>query len=110
MYQARSDPAVGGPTKIDWRLSFDDFATSQPEQIVARHVRQPSWRRDQRGGISITRVVGKRVIGTILAEYTLLNPGGNDARFEAVLRSSSRRTFTPWFIWIWSSLGATTSW
>ena len=53
-YQARSDPAVGGPTKIDWRLSFDDFATSQPEEIVARHVRQPSWRRDQRGGISIT--------------------------------------------------------
>ena len=25
------------------------------------------------------------MIGTILAEYTLLNPGGNDARFEAVL-------------------------
>ncbi len=85
VYQAKSDPAVGGPTKIDWRVSFDDFATSQPEVIVARHVRQPSWRRDQRGGISITRVVGKRVIGTILAEYTLLNPGGNDARFEAVL-------------------------
>ena len=84
-FQARSDPAVGGPTKIDWRLSFDDFATSQPEVIVARHVRQPTWRRDQRGGISITRVVGKRVIGTILAEYTLLNPGGSDARFEAVL-------------------------
>ena len=84
-YQARNDPAVSGPTKIDWRASFDDFATSQPEVIVARHVRQPSWRRDQRGGISITRVVGKRVIGTILAEYSLLNPGGNDARFEAVL-------------------------
>jgi hypothetical protein len=84
-YQARSDPAVGGATKIDLRVSFDDFATSQPEVIVARHVRQPTWRRDQRGGISITRVVGKRVIGTILAEYTLLNPGGNDARFEAVL-------------------------
>ena len=84
-YQARSDPAVGGATRIDWRLSFDDFVTTRPEQIVARHVRQPTWRRDQRGGISITRVVGKRVIGTILAEYTLLNPGGNDARFEAVL-------------------------
>ncbi len=84
-YQARNDPAAGGPTRIDWRFSFDDFATSQPEVVVARHVRQPGWRRDQRGGISITRVVGKRVIGTILAEYTLLNPGGNDARFEAVL-------------------------
>ena len=84
-YQARSDPAVSGPTKIDWRVSFDDFVTTQPEVIVARHVRQPTWRRDQRGGISITRVVGRRVIGTILAEYTLLNPGGNDARFEAVL-------------------------
>ena len=84
-YQARSNPAVGGPTRIDWRFSFDDFATSQPEVIVARHVRQPGWRRDQRGGISITRVVGRRVIGTILSEYTLLSPGGNDARFEAVL-------------------------
>jgi len=84
-YQARNDPAVGGPTKIDWRVSFDDFVTTRPEQVVARHVRQSSWRRDQRGGISITRVVGKRVIGTILAEYSLLNPGGNDARFEAVL-------------------------
>ena len=61
-------------------------------------------------GISITRVVGKRVISTILAEYTLLNPGGNDARFEAVLRSSSRRTFTPLSISTWSSLRATITW
>lgn len=84
-YQARNDPAVGGTTKIDWRVSFDTLATTNPEQIVIRNVRQPNWRRDQRGGLSITRVVGKQVIGTILAEYYLLNPGGNDARFEGVL-------------------------
>ena len=84
-YQARSDPAVSGPTKIDWRVSFDTFITTSSEQIVVRNLRQPTWRRDQRGGLSITRVVGKRVIGTILAEYYLLNPGGNDARFEGVL-------------------------
>jgi Carboxypeptidase regulatory-like domain len=84
-YQARSDPAVGGPTKIDWRVSFDTSTTTSSEQIVVRNLRQPTWRRDQRGGLSITRIVGKRVIGTILAEYYLLNPGGNDARFEGVL-------------------------
>jgi hypothetical protein len=84
-YQARSDPAVGGPTKIDWRVSFDTLTTTSSEQIVVRNLRQLTWRRDQRGGLSITRIVGKRVIGTILAEYYLLNPGGNDARFEGVL-------------------------
>ena len=84
-YQARNDPAVGGATKIDWHLSFDTTTTTNTEQIVVRNLRQPTWRRDQRGGLSITRVVGTRVIGTILAEYYLLNPGGNDARFEGVL-------------------------
>ncbi len=84
-YQARNDPNAGGTTSIAWRLSYDDFVTASPEQIVIRNVRQSNWRRDQRGGISITRVVGNRVIGTILAEYYLLSPGGNDARFEGVL-------------------------
>src|SRR5918997_3614377 len=84
-YQSRSDPAVAGSTSIGWRLTFDDFATDKPEQIVVRHLRNPTWRRDQRGGLSIVRVVGRRVIGTILGEYYLLNPAGGDARFEAVL-------------------------
>jgi hypothetical protein len=84
-YQSKTDPAVAGSTSIVWRLSFDDFATDKPEQVVVRHLRNPTWRRDQRGGLSIVRVVGRRVIGTILGDYYLLNPAGGDARFEAVL-------------------------
>lgn len=81
-YQSRTDPAVGGSTTIHWRLSFDDFATDKPEQIVIRNLRNPAWRRDQRGGVSVARVVGRRVIGTILGDYWLMF---QDARFEAVL-------------------------
>ena len=81
-YQSRTDPALVGTTAIHWRLSFDDFATDKPEQIVVRNLRNPAWRRDQRGGISVARVVGRRVIGTILGDYWLMY---QDARYEAVL-------------------------
>ena len=81
-YHSRTDPAAAGSTAIHWRLSFDDFATDKPEQIVVRNLQNPTWRRDQRGGLSIVRVVGRRVIGTILGDYWLMY---QDARFEAVL-------------------------
>ena len=84
-FQARNDPNNRGTATIDWRLLFDTAPATSTEQVVVRHLRNANWRRDQRGGVSIPRVVGGRVIGTILAESYLLNPGGQDARFEAVL-------------------------
>jgi hypothetical protein len=84
-YQLRTDPSVGGLSAIDWRLTFDTAPATSTEQVVVRNLRNANWRRDQRGGVSIPRLVGNRVIGTILAESYLLNPGGQDARFEAVL-------------------------
>jgi hypothetical protein len=84
-YQAAHDPNTGGTATIDWRLSFDTAPATNPEQVVVRHVRNTNWRRDQRGGVSVQRIVGRRVIGTILAESYLMTPGGQDARFEGVL-------------------------
>jgi hypothetical protein len=84
-FQARNDPTRGGTSTIDWRLLFDTAPATSTEQVVVRHLRNANWRRDQRGGVSIPRIVGRRLIGTILAESYLLNPGGQDARFEAVL-------------------------
>jgi hypothetical protein len=84
-YQARHDPNLAGFAAIDWRLTYDTQPAQNTEQVVVRHVRNPNWRRDQRGGVSIPRVVGTRQIGTILAESYLMTPGGQDARFEAVL-------------------------
>jgi hypothetical protein len=84
-YQARHDPNLGGASTIEWRLTYDTAPAQNTEQVVVRHVRNPNWRRDQRGGVSIPRIVGTRVIGTILAESYLMTPGGTDARFEAVL-------------------------
>jgi hypothetical protein len=84
-YQAAHDPNIGGAATIGWQLTFDTGPAANPEQVVVRHVRNPNWRRDQRGGVSIQRIVGRRVIGSILAESYLMNPGGQDARFEAVM-------------------------
>jgi hypothetical protein len=84
-YQAPHDPSTGGAATIDWQLSFDTAPAANAEQVVVRHVRNTNWRRDQRGGVSIQRIVGRRVIGTILAESYLMTPGGQDARFEGVL-------------------------
>lgn len=84
-YEARHDPNLAGNAVIDWRLIYDTQPAQNTEQVVVRHVRNPNWRRDQRGGVSIPRVVGTRQIGTILAESYLMTPGGEDARFEAVL-------------------------
>jgi hypothetical protein len=84
-FQARHDPSIRGTSTIDWRLGFDTAPAQNPEQVVVRNIRNRNWRRDQRGGVSITRVVGRRAIGTILAESYLMTPGGDDARFEGVL-------------------------
>jgi hypothetical protein len=84
-YQARHDPNLAGNAVIDWRLTYDTQPAQNTEQVVVRHVRNLNWRRDQRGGVSIPRVVGTRQIGTILAESYLMTPGGRDARFEAVV-------------------------
>jgi hypothetical protein len=84
-YQAVNDPNTGGTATIVWRLTFDTAPAANSEQVVVRHVRNTNWRRDQRTGVSVQRIVGRRVIGTILGESYLMTPGGQDARFEAVL-------------------------
>jgi Carboxypeptidase regulatory-like domain len=72
-----------GDSSIDWTVTFDE-RQGDAEQIAFAHLRR-GWARDQRGGLSVPRVFGNRVIGTILGYYHLHGFGGTDARFEAVL-------------------------
>jgi hypothetical protein len=81
-YVAR-DGSSSGFSSIDWTVTFDE-RQGDTEAIAAAHLRR-GWARDQRGGLSIERVVGNRTLGTILGYYHLHSPGGGDARFEAVL-------------------------
>jgi hypothetical protein len=81
-YVAR-DGSSSGASSIDWTATFDE-RQGPTEAIAAAYMRR-GWARDQRGGLSVPRVVGNRIVGTILGYYHLHSPGGGDARFEAVL-------------------------
>ena len=81
-YVAR-DGSSSGASSIDWTVAFDE-RQGVTEAIAAAHLRR-GWARDQRGGLSVERVVGNRMLGTILGYYHLHTPGSGDARFEAVL-------------------------
>lgn len=82
VYTAR-DGSSSDFSSINWTVTFDE-RQAEAEAIAAAYLRR-GWGRDQRGGLSILRVVGGRVLGTILGYYHLHTPGRGDARFEAVL-------------------------
>src|SRR5215210_1003329 len=79
------DTGEQGLASITWRASFDDRPAQELEQVVARNLRHPDWQRDQRGGLTIDRVMGRRLIGAMVGYFYVMTPGGHDARIEAVL-------------------------
>lgn len=82
VYHAR-DGSSSDFSSIDWTVAFDE-REGEAETIAASYLRR-GWARDQRGGLSIPRIVGGRTVGTILGYYHLHTPGRGDARVEAVL-------------------------
>jgi carboxypeptidase family protein len=55
--------------------------------VAFANVVHRDWARDQRGGLSVPHVVGKKNLGTILGYYVMLTPSttSGDARYEGVL-------------------------
>jgi hypothetical protein len=83
-YEEQGNPGNAGFASLDWTVSFDE-RQGDAEAIALANVVHPDWQRDQRGGLSVPHVVGKRDVGTILGYYVMLTPGGNDARYEGVI-------------------------
>jgi hypothetical protein len=84
-YEERGNPANAGLASLNWSVTFDQ-REGDAEAVAHANVVNRGWARDQRGGLSVTHVVGDRQVGTILGGYVMFSPAGaSDARFEAVL-------------------------
>jgi hypothetical protein len=85
-FEEPGNPGNSGFASLDWSVSFEE-RTGDPDAVALAHVNHREWSRDQRGGLSVSHVVGKRSVGTLLGYYYLMTPtlGGGDARFEASL-------------------------
>jgi Carboxypeptidase regulatory-like domain len=84
-FEERGNPGNAGHASLNWWVTFDE-REGDAEAIAHAHVVHKDWVRDQRGGLSITHVVGNRNVGTILGGFTMFSPAGtSDARFEGVL-------------------------
>lgn len=82
-YQTTYDPAVGGTASIEWNVRFEQVANT--EATAGAAVRQ-GWPEDQRGGISVPRRVGGRLIGTIHSFYVLkYGPPAQEAAFDGAV-------------------------
>jgi hypothetical protein len=84
-YEERGNPGNAGVASLNWSVSFDQ-REGDAEAIAQANVVHRDWARDQRGGLSVTHVVGNRNVGTILGSYVMFSPAAaSDARFESVL-------------------------
>lgn len=84
-YEEPANPGNAGFASLNWTVSFDE-RQGDAEAIALANVLDRDWQRDQRGGLSVPHVVGKRGVGTILGYYVMMTPtGANDARFEGVI-------------------------
>ncbi len=83
-YEERGNPNNANFASLDWTVSFDE-RQGDPAAIALANVVHSDWHPDQRGGLSVPHLVGKRDVGTILGYYVMLTPGGDDARYEGVI-------------------------
>lgn len=85
-YEEQGNPGNAGFASIDWSVSFDELR-GEADAVALAHISHRNWERDQRGGLSVPHVVGKRAVGTLLGYYYLVTPSttGGEARFEAAL-------------------------
>ena len=68
-YWRLDDPAARNTATIDWEVGYDDRPLATERIALANLSRD--WSEDQRGGISIDHVVGRRVVGTLPGFYIL---------------------------------------
>lgn len=68
-YWRPDDPSVRNAATIDWGVGFDERPLSTERIALANLSR--NWTEDQRGGVSVEHVVGRRVVGTIPGFFVL---------------------------------------
>ena len=68
-YWLLDNPAVRNNASIDWEVGFDDRPLNTERIALANLSRD--WAEDQRAGVSVSHVVGRRVVGTIPGFFIL---------------------------------------
>jgi hypothetical protein len=81
-YWLPENPAVRNTTAINWEVGYDNRPFSTERIALANLSRD--WTEDQRAGVSVPHVVGRRVVGTIDG-YFILQVERRSAPAELVL-------------------------
>jgi hypothetical protein len=68
-YWLPEDPSIRNNTAMSWEVGFDDRPLNTERIALANLSRD--WTEDQRAGVSIDHVVGRRVVGTIPGFFVL---------------------------------------
>jgi hypothetical protein len=68
-YWLPSDPSIRNNAAISWEVGFDDRPLNTERIALANLSRD--WTEDQRAGVSVEHVVGRRVVGTIPGFFVL---------------------------------------
>ena len=68
-YWLPDNPSVRNTTSIDWEVGFDERPLNTERIALANLTRD--WAEDQRAGVSVPHVVGRRVVGTIPGVFIL---------------------------------------
>jgi hypothetical protein len=68
-YWLPDNPAVRNTTTIDWEVGYDERSLATERIALANLTRD--WTEDQRAGVSVEHVVGRRVVGTIPGFFVL---------------------------------------
>jgi hypothetical protein len=68
-YWLPENPAVRNNAAIDWEVGFDERPLNTERIALANLSRD--WTEDQRAGVSVTHVVGRRIVGTIPGFFIL---------------------------------------
>jgi hypothetical protein len=68
-YWLPENPSVRNTTAIDWEVGFDERALATERIALANLTRD--WTEDQRAGVSVAHLVGRRIVGTIPGFFVL---------------------------------------
>jgi hypothetical protein len=68
-YWLPDNPAVRNTATIDWEVGYDERPLATERIALANLTRD--WTEDQRAGVSVEHVVGRRVVGTIPGFFVL---------------------------------------
>ncbi len=68
-YWLPENPSVRNTTSIDWEVGFDARPLNTERIALANLTRD--WTEDQRAGVSVPHVVGRRIVGTVPGVFIL---------------------------------------